>query len=134
MIGVNSAIATVRGAEEGSSGNIGLGFAIPIDQARRTAQQLIASGKASYPVIGANVDMQFEGGARVSEVTPGSPAQRSGLRTGDVIIRIDNQPVDTAEALIVAIRAHRPGESVRLDFERAGKARQVAVTLGQQTG
>ncbi|WP_433008186.1 S1C family serine protease [Kribbella sp. CA-294648] len=134
VIGVNSAIATVRGAQEGTSGNIGLGFAIPIDQARRTAQQLIASGKASYPVIGANVDMQFEGGARVSEVTPGSPAQRAGLRTGDVIIRINNQPVDTAEALIVAIRAHRPGESVRLDFERAGRARQATVTLGQQTG
>ncbi len=134
VIGVNSAIATVRGAEPGSSGNIGLGFAIPIDQARRTAQQLIASGQASYPVIGANVDMQFEGGARVSEVTPGSPAQRAGLRTGDVITQINSQPVDSAEALIVAIRSHRPGESVRLDFERAGKPRQVAVTLGQQTG
>jgi len=134
VIGVNSAIATVRGAEPGSSGNIGLGFAIPIDQARRTAQQLIASGQASYPVIGANVDMQFEGGARVSEVTPGSPAQRAGLRTGDVITQINSQPVDSAEALIVAIRSHRPGESVRLDFERAGKPRQVTVTLGQQTG
>ncbi|ADB34489.1 PDZ/DHR/GLGF domain protein [Kribbella flavida DSM 17836] len=134
VIGVNSAIATVRGAEEGSSGNIGLGFAIPIDQARRTAQQLIATGKASYPVIGANVDMRFEGGARVSEVTAGSPAARAGLRTGDVVTSIDNQTVDTAEALIVAIRTHRPGESVRLVYQRAGKARQATVTLGQQTG
>ncbi len=134
VIGVNSAIATVRGAPEGASGNIGLGFAIPIDQARRTAQQLIASGKASYPVIGANVDMQFEGGARVSEVNPGSPAARAGLRTGDVITKINSQVVDTAEALIVAIRTHRPGESVKLDFERAGKPRQANITLGQQTG
>jgi putative serine protease PepD len=134
VIGVNSAIATVRGAEAGSSGNIGLGFAIPIDQARRTAQQLIASGQASYPVIGANVDMQFEGGARVSEVLPNSPATRVGLRTGDVITKINNQPVDTAEALIVAIRTHRPGENVRLDFERGGKPRQVTIKLGQQTG
>ncbi|HEU4948163.1 MAG TPA: trypsin-like peptidase domain-containing protein [Kribbella sp.] len=134
VIGVNSAIATVRGAEPGSSGNIGLGFAIPIDQARRTAQQLIASGKASYPVIGANVDMQFQGGARISEVTTGSPAQRAGLRTGDVITSINGQTVDTAEALIVAIRTHQPGESVRLNFERGGRSRQVAVTLGQQTG
>lgn len=134
VIGVNSAIATVRGAEPGASGNIGLGFAIPIDQARRTAQQLIASGKASYPVIGANVDMQFEGGARVSEVQPNSPATRVGLRTGDVITRINNQPVDTAEALIVAIRTYKPGENVRLDFERGGKPRQVTIKLGQQTG
>jgi putative serine protease PepD len=134
VIGVNSAIATVRGAEPGTSGNIGLGFAIPIDQARRTAQQLIASGKASYPVIGATVDMQFEGAARVSQVSPGSPAQRAGLRTGDVITRINNLQVDSAEALIVAIRTHRPGESVRFDFERAGKPRQATVTLGGQTG
>ena len=77
VIGVNSAIATVRGSSE-QSGNIGLGFAIPIDQARRTAQQLIATGTATYPVIGAEVDMQFEGGARVSTVTPASPALRAG--------------------------------------------------------
>ncbi|WBQ07008.1 S1C family serine protease [Kribbella sp. CA-293567] len=134
VIGVNSAIATVRGAEPGASGNIGLGFAIPIDQARRTAQQLIASGQASYPVIGANVDMQFEGGARVSEVQPNSPATRAGLRTGDVITKINSQAVDTAEALIVAIRSHRPGESVRLDYERGGKPRQVVIKLGQQVG
>ena len=134
VIGVNSAIATVRGEQEGAGGNIGLGFAIPIDQARRTAQQLIASGRASYPVIGASVDMQFEGGARVSEVTAGSPAQRAGLRIGDVITSINRQPVDTAEALIVAIRTHQPGENVRLEFERGGKPREVTVTLGTQTG
>ncbi|WP_407657658.1 trypsin-like peptidase domain-containing protein, partial [Kribbella turkmenica] len=134
VIGVNSAIATVRGASEGQSGNIGLGFAIPIDQARRTAQQLIATGVASYPVIGANVDLRFEGGARLETVNPGSPALRAGLRVGDVVTAIDNQPVLTAEALIVAIRAHQPGESVKLVYERGGKARQATVTLGQQTG
>ncbi|GAA3565652.1 S1C family serine protease [Kribbella ginsengisoli] len=134
VIGVNSAIATVRGAEPGSSGNIGLGFAIPIDQARRTAQQLIASGHASYPVIGANVDMQFEGGARVSEILPKSAAQRAGLRTGDVITQINSQPVDTAEALIVAIRTHQPGENVRLVFERGGKPREVTLKLTAQEG
>jgi len=133
VIGVNSAIATVRGSSE-QSGNIGLGFAIPIDQARRTAQQLIATGTATYPVIGAEVDMQFEGGARVSTVTPASPALRAGLRVGDVITSIDAQPVTSAEALIVAIRTHQPGESVRLVYERGGKARQASVTLGQRTG
>ncbi|GAB2671740.1 S1C family serine protease [Kribbella swartbergensis] len=134
VIGVNSAIATVRGATEGQSGNIGLGFAIPIDQARRTAQQLIATGVASYPVIGAQVDIQFEGGARVSKVEPASPAMRAGLRVGDVITSINNQMVDSAEALIVAIRTHQPGESVRLVYERGGKARQANVTLARQTG
>jgi putative serine protease PepD len=134
VIGVNSAIATVRGASEGQSGNIGLGFAIPIDQARRTAQQLIATGQATYPVIGAQVDMQFEGGARVSRVDAGSPALRAGLRIGDVITSINNQVVASAEELIVAIRTYQPGENVRLIYERGGKARQATVTLGQQTG
>jgi putative serine protease PepD len=134
VIGVNSAIATVRGETSERGGNIGLGFAIPIDQARRTAQQLISTGKASYPVIGANVDMQFEGGARVSEVNAGSPAQRAGLRPGDVVTEIDGQTVTSAEALIVAIRTHRPGEKVELTYERGGRDRQTTVTLGQQTG
>jgi putative serine protease PepD len=134
VIGVNSAIATVRGVEAGTSGNIGLGFAIPIDQARRTAQQLIATGKASYPVIGAKVDLEYDGGARVSEITPGSPAQRAGLRVQDVITSIDGETVSSAEALIVAIRTHQPGESVRLAFERAGRSQTVTVKLGQQTG
>jgi putative serine protease PepD len=134
VIGINSAIATVRGAEEGSSGNIGLGFAIPIDQARRTAEQLIATGTASYPVIGANVDMSFEGGAKVSQVTTGSPAQRAGIKEGDIVTSIDSQKVDSAEALIVAIRAHKPGERVAMNLERDGRIVQVTVTLGQKTG
>lgn len=134
VIGVNSAIATVPGTGEGQSGNIGLGFAIPIDQARRTAQQLIANGQASYPVIGASVDMQFEGGARVSAVNAGSPAARAGIRVGDVITSINSQAVDSAEVLIVAIRTHQPGESVQLVYERGGKPRQVTVTLAQQIG
>jgi len=133
VIGVNSAIATVRG-DEGQSGNIGLGFAIPIDQARRTAQQLISNGVASYPVIGASVDMQFEGGARVSAVNAGSPAAKAGLRVGDVITAINNQQVDSAEVLIVAIRTHQPGENVRLAYERSGKPREATLTLAQQIG
>ncbi|MEV0789144.1 trypsin-like peptidase domain-containing protein [Kribbella sp. NPDC050459] len=134
VIGVNSAIATVRGSEEGQSGSIGLGFAIPIDQARRTAQQLIATGKASYPVIGASVDMTFEGGGRVSAVSPSSPAARAGLRVGDVITAVNNDPVDSAEVLIVAIRTHQPGEAVRLAYERGGRSRTVTLTLAQQIG
>ncbi|GAA1128445.1 hypothetical protein GCM10009630_27810 [Kribbella jejuensis] len=134
VIGVNSAIATVPGAGEGQSGSIGLGFAIPIDQARRTAQQLIATGQASYPVIGASVDMTFEGGGRVSAVSPSSPAARAGLRVGDVITAINNQSVDSAEVLIVAIRTHQPGEAVRLAYERGGRSRTVTLTLGQQIG
>ncbi|MFK4087441.1 S1C family serine protease [Kribbella sp. NPDC020789] len=134
VIGVNSAIAAVRGAQEGQTGNIGLGFAIPIDQARRTAQQLIANGKATYPVIGATIDLQFEGGARVSSVSAGSPAARGGLRVGDVVTEINQQPVGSAEELIVAIRTHQPGESVRLSYERSGRPRQATLTLAQQIG
>jgi putative serine protease PepD len=134
VIGVNSAIATVRNSQEGQSGSIGLGFAIPIDQARRTAQQLIATGRASYPVIGASVDMTFEGGARVSAVSPNSPAAHAGLRAGDVITAVNSDPVDSAEVLIVAIRTHQPGEAVRLVYERGGRSATVTVKLAQQIG
>jgi putative serine protease PepD len=80
------------------------------------------------------VDLQFEGGARISTVSAGGPAARAGLRVGDVVTEINNEPVDTAEALIVAIRTHQPGESVRLAYERSGRSRSLTITLGQQIG
>ena len=95
---------------------------------------MIANGKASYPVIGASVDMSFEGGGRVSAVAAKSPAARAGLRVGDVITSINNEPVDSAEVLIVAIRTHQPGEAVQLAYERGGRSRTVTLTLAQQIG
>ena len=134
VIGVNSAIATLGGGKP--AGNIGVGFAIPIDQARRTATQIIETGHAVYPVIGASVDVgrKFGGGARITEVFAGSPAERAGLQAGDVVEALDGTPVTDGIELIVAIRSHVPGDTVRLVYRRDGERRSVEVTLGEEVG
>ncbi len=133
VIGVNSAIATVSSGQ-GQSGNIGVGFAIPIDQVRRTAQQILDTGKAVYPIIGASVDVESDGGATISGVNPDSPAERAGLQEGDVILSIDGQRVADGVELIVAIRAHVPGDSIELRYLRDGNMRRARVTLAEQVG
>ena len=116
VVGVNSAIATLSaGPMSGQSGSIGLGFAIPIDVTRRTADQLIQGGVAVRPVIGALLDSNYTGeGAKVADgpgpdgtppLSPGGPAEQAGVRPGDVILALDDKPLQGNEELIVAIRS-----------------------------
>lgn len=131
VIGVNSAILTLgAGSEGGRSGNIGLGFAIPINQAKTIAEEIIRNGQATYPVIGASVGNNAEG-VRLTAVTAGGPAARAGLASGDIITAADGKPVDTPTDLIVRIRTHRPGEQVELTVRGRGP---VSVTLGSKVG
>ncbi len=140
VIGVNSAIATL--GFSGPSGSIGLGFAIPIDQARRTVEQIIATGEAQYPVIGVRLDPRFdEQGARIAEdtedgqgVVSDGPADRAGMRPGDVIVAIDGRPVTTADELVVLLRTREPGDRVTLTYVRDGVESEVTITLGSATG
>ncbi|MEU2262556.1 trypsin-like peptidase domain-containing protein [Streptomyces sp. NPDC019645] len=148
VIGINSAIRAADGgsgpdAGSGQAGSIGLGFAIPINQGKRVAEELINTGKATHPVIGVSLDMQYSGdGARVGEegkdgapsVTAGGPAAKAGIRPGDVITKVDGQRVHNGEELIVKIRAHRPGDRLDLTVLRDGKEQTRAVTLGSSTG
>ncbi|QES08198.1 PDZ domain-containing protein [Streptomyces venezuelae] len=150
VIGINSAIRAAGGGSgegEGGSasqpGSIGLGFAIPINQGKRVAEELINTGKATHPVIGVSLDMQFNGdGARVGEkgkdgsasVTPGGPAAKAGLLPGDVITKVDGQRVHNGEELIVKIRAHRPGDRLELTLTRNGKELTKTLTLGSSQG
>ena len=138
VVGVNSAIATAGGGGIGGngSGNIGVGFAIPIEQVRITADQILRTGEASYPVIGAQVDTSGteSEGADISEVTGDSPAERAGLLAGDRIVAVDGEQVTDGIALIVAIRAHQPGERVDFTIVRDGAQQQVEVALGSETG
>ena len=127
-IGVNSAILTF-----GPSRNIGLGFAIPINQAITIADLLIKNGKATYPVIGASVQ-DAEAGVALSQVDAGGPASKAGLRVGDVITKIDGQQVNTSEELIVGIRTRRPGAITALDYVRGSTRAQARVTLGGREG
>jgi putative serine protease PepD len=140
VIGVNSAIATLGMGV--NPGNIGLGFAIPIDQAKRTAEQIIATGEAVYPVMGVRLDESFDGpGARIDgdvedspAVTPDGPAGEANLRPGDVVLEVDGRAIDTPEELIVVLRIREPGDQVTLVVERDGEVHEVRLTLGSAVG
>jgi putative serine protease PepD len=132
VIGVNSAIASL--GIDSQVGSIGLGFAIPINQARKTAEQLIKNGVATYPVIGVTLDMNFSGsGAKItttaSAILPGSPAQVAGLRGGDVITSFEGKTINGAEELIVAVRAKNVGDRVTLTYKRDGVTKSTSLTL-----
>ncbi|MEV5019822.1 trypsin-like peptidase domain-containing protein [Streptomyces sp. NPDC053782] len=142
-IGINSAIRSAGGgsaeSDGGQSGSIGLGFAIPINQGKRVAEELINTGKASHPVIGITLDMNYTGdGARVgadgSAVTKGGAGAKAGLKPGDVITAVDGQRVHSGEELIVKTRAHRPGDRLELTVERGGKETKVSLVLGSSDG
>ena len=135
VIGVNSAIATLGSSFLSSqSGSIGLGFAIPINQARKTAEQLIKTGKATYPVVGVSVDMQYAGdGAKIADtanaIVPGGPAARAGLRAGDLITKFNGRTITTPEELIVSIRSQNVGDKVEIEYIRSGKTLKATLTL-----
>ena len=134
VIGVNSAIATLSGASSAQAGSIGLGFAIPINQARKTADQLIKTGKATYPVIGVLIDMNFAGpGAKVTAsndaVVAGGPAEKAGIKSGDVIIEFGGKSINTPDELIVAIRAKSVGDRVETKFKRGSSTRTTTIVL-----
>jgi putative serine protease PepD len=134
VIGVNSAIATLSGSETQQSGSIGLGFAIPINQAKRVAEEIISTGKSTFPVIGVQVDVTYEGpGSRVQEVNPGGPADDAGLAAGDVIVAVEGRPVTDSTELIVAIRSFAPGDTITLTVQEGSGTREVEVTLGSDS-
>jgi putative serine protease PepD len=134
VIGINSAIARVPGTGGSTGGSIGLGFAIPSDQARRTADQLIATGKATHPVIGVSLSRTYSGeGAQVSPepgtVTAGGPAAKAGVKPGDVITGFEGKRIRTPDQLIVSIRSRAVGDTVTLTVERGGKQIDLRMTL-----
>ena len=134
VIGVNSAIASLGSSVGGQSGSIGLGFAIPINQARRTADQLIKNGKATYPIIGISLDLSYTGtGARIADVagaiSSGSPADKAGLKPGDVITRFDGSAIAKGDDLIVAVRAKSIGDRVAIEYLRGSKSGKISLQL-----
>jgi putative serine protease PepD len=128
LIGINSAIATT-GAEGGS---IGVGFSIPINQARRVAEELERTGRATRAVLGVGLAARGRAtnGAVIGEVEPGGPADQAGVRVNEVVTRVDDRLVTNGNELIAAIRDHAPGDRVTLTVD----GRQVPVTLGGRTG
>ncbi|WP_253915835.1 trypsin-like peptidase domain-containing protein [Streptomyces sp. NRRL S-31] len=143
VIGINSAIRSAGSGSDaggGEAGSIGLGFAIPVNQAWRVARELISDGRATHPVIGVTLDMGYGGdGARIDDesarggpaVAVGGAGERAGLKAGDVVTDVDGERVHTGEELIVKIRAHRPGDRLRLTVARGGTEREVSLVLGE---
>jgi putative serine protease PepD len=134
VIGINSAIATTGYGYGGQGGSIGLGFAIPINQARKTADQLIKNGSSTYPIMGVSLDTRYSGnGAKISteagSVTPGGPAERAGIEPGDVIIEVDGKAVGTSDEAIVNVRSHSVGDSIKVKFKRDGVTKEVTLKL-----
>jgi len=134
VIGINSAIASTGSPLGGQAGNIGVGFAIPIDQASVIAQELIKTGKASHPLLGVSLsgnatDSNGNPIARVLAVSSGGPAANAGIQVGDVIVAVNGQPTSGSDAVIAAIRTHQPGQTVQVTVERNGSRKTVSATL-----
>ena len=144
VVGVNSAIAQLPSGAMGPAGSIGLGFAIPADQAERTATQIIETGRSQHPVMGVNIDLRHTGdGARVlveredgvSPVVPGGPADLAGIRPGEIILAVDGTRVTDSQHLLVLLRSHAVGDSVELLVrDDRGQERTVTLTLAGSGG
>ncbi|MFD4602864.1 S1C family serine protease [Streptomyces sp. NPDC058464] len=146
VIGINSAIQSASSGGLGStgqSGSIGLGFAIPINQAKYVAQQLIKTGKPVYAKIGASVSLDDStNGAQITDsgsggsaaVESGGPADKAGLKPGDVITKLDDSVIDSGPTLIGEIWTHKPGDKVEITYKRSGAEHTVTVTLGSRVG
>ncbi|HMT51081.1 MAG TPA: trypsin-like peptidase domain-containing protein, partial [Dietzia sp.] len=131
LVGINSAIASLG---SGNSGSIGLGFAIPVDQARRIADQLIKQGYATRAVLGVSVsDAPDTDGALVRATEPGGPAERAGIRDGAVIVKVGDRVTEGGDALVAAIRSRAPGDTVSVTYAaRVGdQPTTVDVVLGE---
>ncbi|WP_049574539.1 S1C family serine protease [Nonomuraea sp. SBT364] len=129
VVGINTAIATA-----GSNGNIGVGFAIPINTAKHVSEQLIKSGKVSHAFLGVSVaDATGDvPGALISQVTAASPAEKAGLQQGDLITKIGGKPVDGSENVVGQVRGFKPGQQVQITYMRNGRESTATVTLEEK--
>ncbi len=139
VVGINSAIKTAGGSGQSEGGNIGLGFAIPIDQAKPIIDELVAKGKATHARLGVQVGNAqssdaFQQGATIGEVTSGGAADQAGLKSGDVVTAIDGKAIASGDALVAAVRSHRPGDEVSINLLRNGKPQSIKAKLGSDNG
>ncbi|WP_327085220.1 trypsin-like peptidase domain-containing protein [Nonomuraea sp. NBC_01738] len=129
LVGINTAIATA-----GSTGNIGVGFAIPVNTASQVAGQLIKNGKVNHAFLGVSVTDATGDvpGALIGQVTAGSPADKAGLKQGDLITKVGDKAVDTGDTVVGQVRGFKPGQQVKITYMRDGKPNEVTVTLEEK--
>ncbi|MEU4790451.1 trypsin-like peptidase domain-containing protein [Micromonospora tulbaghiae] len=128
VIGINTAIAT---AGQGSTGNIGVGFAIPSNKAKDVAEKLQRGEKISHPSLGVSVNGAEDGGALVAAVTPGSPAEKAGIQRGDVITKFGDKVINDSNDLVGAVQAGKVGDRVEVQYKRNGSTENATVTLAE---
>ncbi|MBU3645859.1 MAG: trypsin-like serine protease [Candidatus Nanopelagicaceae bacterium] len=131
LVGINSAIATLGNGS--ASGSIGLGFSIPINQAKRVVDEIIATGKSSRPFLGINFDTSYTGtGARILRLVEGEAAAKAGIPAGAVIKEIDGKKINDLISAIVRIRSYAPGDTVKITVDMpSGGSRTFSVILGK---
>ncbi|HEY1484529.1 MAG TPA: trypsin-like peptidase domain-containing protein, partial [Micromonosporaceae bacterium] len=136
VVGVDAVIKSL-GSSDQDTGNIGLAFAIPIDQARRVAEQIIDTGKVTHTIIGATAESGYvqnpNGGVPVSQIAPGGPAGNAGIKAGDVIMEIGGSPLTASGDLIALVRAYAPGAIVPVIYTRDGVPHTAEVKLAVDT-
>ena len=128
IIGVNSAIASLGSS---TSGNIGLGFSIPFNQAKRIIEEIISTGKSTKPIFGVSFDSTFTGtGAKIGLITAGKGAEKAGIPANSIIKSIDGYKITDAVSAIVRIRAKAPGDQITVVVELpSGLSKTYTVTL-----
>ncbi|MFI7605810.1 trypsin-like peptidase domain-containing protein [Micromonospora sp. NPDC049366] len=127
VIGINTAIAT----SGQSTGNIGVGFAIPSNKAKDVAGKLQRGEKVSHPSLGVSVNMAEGGGALIAAVTQGSPAEKAGLQRGDVVTRFGDKVINDSDDLVGAVQAGKVGDRVEVHYKRNGAEATTTVTLAE---
>jgi putative serine protease PepD len=140
LIGINSSIATLGATAGGQGGSIGLGFAIPVNQARWIAEGLIEDNQVEHAYLGVEardavieVDGDSREAALLTRVVPGTPAEEAGLRTGEAVVAVDDEPVGSTLALVAQVREREPGTEVELTVAGTdGEQRELAVEFGTQ--
>jgi putative serine protease PepD len=124
VVGMNSQIASESG------GNVGIGYAVPIETIERVVEQLKSGGSVQYAYLGVQIGDAQSGGAQIGEVRSGSPAADAGLEAGDVVTKLDGDELSDGDELRTAIAAQKPGDKVELTIERGGETQTITVTLG----
>jgi putative serine protease PepD len=125
VIGINDQI------ESDTNDNAGVGFAVPIDKSKAVARTLIAGGTVRHAYVGVLIQ-GVTGGARITKIVSGSPAQKAGLKVGDVITAFNGKTVTSAGDLTAAVSAAQSGETVTVTVHRGGSTKQLSLTLGVQ--
>jgi Do/DeqQ family serine protease len=143
LIGMNTMILTGGSSFGGEGGNIGIGFAVPSNMAKNVMDQLIKNGKVSRgymgvflqeltPALAQQFGLKNAEGALVGSISPNSPGEKAGMKTGDVITGIDGKQVKNADELTADVISHEPGSTVTLNIIRDGKPMTLHVTLGRR--